>query len=120
VRVIATFSGGPSSGMQLLLGGQSANQVFTVPDPWVPALLRLGCPVPWESLRQVTYVYARTVPAGGPARWLHLYVLDPADQDLTWGALHPAPAWALPDDPSRIAPRRTLGAPRKQRSSWYR
>jgi hypothetical protein len=118
--VIAAFSGGPRSGTRMMLIGQSANEVFTVPDPWIPASLRLGCPLPWESLRQVTYRYARTVPAGGPARWLHLYVLDPADKDLTWRARHPAPPWALPDDPRRKAPRRTLGAPRKQRGGHLR
>jgi hypothetical protein len=88
------------------------------PEQWIPPPIDLGKPMPRAVFRRVTYWYDRSLPGGGIARWLHLYLLDPADEDMTWAALHPAPPVEEDlADPARKAPRRTLGAPRRRIST---
>jgi hypothetical protein len=104
VRVIAVFADGPKRGLQLTLLGQTADELFAVPDPWIPPPIDLGPPMPWEPFRRVTYWYVRSAPAQGLARWRHLYALDLADEDLTWAVRYPPPAWSPPETSAQKAP----------------
>jgi hypothetical protein len=107
MRIVAVFAGGPKHGWEYTVLGNSVFEVWVIPDPWVPPPLELGPPAPGEPFRRVTYWYVRSVPGRRLGRrWLHLYVLDPADQDMTWQAHHPPRAWEPPEDSGRKAARR--------------
>jgi hypothetical protein len=76
--------------------GQSTTETMTVPEVWIPPPIDLGPPLPGEPIRKVSYWYVRSYPDSF-AKYLHLYELDPQDRDMLWEALHPPPAWELPD-----------------------
>jgi hypothetical protein len=93
MRIVAVFAGGPKGGWQYTVLGTSVFEEFVIPDPWIPPPLDLGPPLPGEPHRRVTYRYVRSVSGRALGRrWLHLYVLDPADRDMTWPCSRRAPS----------------------------
>jgi hypothetical protein len=104
MRVIAVLKDGPKRGLEVTLVLQSAVEILTVPQEWIPEPIDLGPLAPGEEVRWVSYWYVNSRKVGGLWRYVHFYRLDSADQDMTGMARTPRSAWELPEGSGQKAP----------------
>jgi hypothetical protein len=68
MRVIAVLKDGPKRGLEVTLVLQSAVEILTVPEEWIPEPIDLGPPAQGEEVRRVLYWYLNSRKVGGLSR----------------------------------------------------